>query len=323
MVSAVASAMPVSSASPLVSVVVPVFNAAPFLRTALNSVLAQTYPAFEVIVVDDGSSDGSTQILGAYRDRVRVYEQSRKGAAAARNLGVRHARGQYIAFQDADDYWFPTKLARQVDHALSNPSHSIVFSQFAYWYPDGNGDYRDPRWFLEHPETWLVPEPLSGYIYADELLDSLIAMIVPLVHRDVFERLGGFDERLEAGSDYDFWLRATNRFQAHKIPECFALYRIHGTGITGTPRATNFPYVVLKRAVETMGLSGPDGRSANAGAVRKRLADTWLNFALLHLRRGSPTLGREALHKYLAIARYHPRAMANYAFVRAQHALRR
>lgn len=284
---------------PLVSVVIPVFNAAAYLREAIDSVLGQDYPAMDVILVDDGSDDGGLEIMRSYGERVRVIRQDRAGPAAARNIGIRAARGDYLAFHDADDVWMPGKLTAQMRFMQAHPEFHIVFGQFAFWTPDANRHYPDPLRFLERPDSWEIKQPLSGCIYADELMDSCIAMITPVVRREVFDALGGFDEALLGGSDYDFWLRATHRFQVHKMPLCFAAYRLQTRGVTGTPKSTNFPYVVLKRALDTYGLAGADGRRADARAVHQRLADTWLMFALMHLDRGSRPLAIGALARYL------------------------
>lgn len=307
-----------TAASPLVSVVMPVFNAAPFLREAIDSVLSQDYPAVELIAVDDGSTDGSTEILRSYGDRIRVHAQSRRGPAAARNFGVRQARGEYIAFHDADDFWMPHKLAEQVAFIRNAPQFGIVFGQFAYWHADTSGAFADPLLALQRPETWEIKQPLSGYLYVDELLDSCIPMITPLIRREVFDTLNGFDESLLSGSDYDFWLRATFRFQTHKMDRCQALYRIHEQGVTGTPRSVNFGYVVLKRAVDTFGLRGPDGRTADATLVRHRLATIRLNFVQLHMHRGSVGVALAALPSYLQLSRWRPRA-----WIAAARAIRR
>lgn len=303
--------------------VIPVYNAAQFLRESIDSVLSQNYPAIEVIAVDDGSTDGSLEILLEYGGRITVIEQSRKGAAAARNAGVRAAKGRLIAFQDADDVWLPGKLVAQVEYLLANPATHIVFSQFAFWHADEAGRYRDPSWFVNKPDTWELKQELSGYIYADELLDSCIAMIVPVIRREVFDAVGGFDEQLYAGSDYDFWLKATARFRAHKMPRCFALYRIHERGITGTPKTTNFSYLVLSRAIERTGLAGPDGRRADKAVVEKRLADSWLYFAEVHLKRGDRRIAGKALRTYVRLSGFRPRALANYVIVRAEAFTRR
>lgn len=284
---------------PLVSVIIPVYNAAPFLRESIDSVLDQDYPSVELILVDDGSTDASAEIMESYGERVRVLRQYRKGPAAARNHGVREAKGQYFAFHDADDVWLPGKLSTQMAFVLSHPEFKIVFGQFAFWRPGADSRYPDPRTLLQHPESWEIKQALSGKIFVDQLLESCIAMITPVVHRDVFDAIGGFDESLLGGSDYDFWLRATYQFNVHKMPFCFAAYRAHGSSVTRTPKPTNFEYVVLKRAIDAHGLTGPDGRRADPVRVAQRLAGIWLDYSIVHLNRGSKLLGIRGLFGYV------------------------
>src|SRR5574343_830718 len=118
---------------PLVSVIMPVFNASSTLAQALNSVLWQGYEAIEIVAVDDGSTDVSLHVLSAYGDAVRVLQQHQQVPASARNLALQHASGQYIAFIDADDVWLPGKLLRQVTYLQRHPDASAVFGRFSRW----------------------------------------------------------------------------------------------------------------------------------------------------------------------------------------------
>lgn len=288
--------------SPRVSIVIPVHNAGRFLAECLDSVLSQDFDDFELVAVDDGSTDDSLAILVHYREcdgRVRVVPGPRGGPAAARNRGLQAATGALIAFQDADDIWLPGKLRRQVEHLDSHPEHAIVFCQFAFWQADADGRFPDPLRCAADRGRWQIPQPLSGWIYAEELQESCIGMNTPLLRREVFERLGGFDEALLAGSDYDFWLRATFRFQAHKIPDCLALYRIHAKGVTGTPKRENYAALLYQRAVTRQGLAGPDGRTISAADVAHRLAGFWLGFGLQHLERGDFWCGMRGMARHV------------------------
>jgi len=283
---------------PLVSVVIPVYKAAEFLEEALESVLAQDYPHLDIIVVDDGSSDDSLAILQRFADRIRILTQQNRGPAAARNLGVRVARGSLLAFHDADDVWLPGKLRAQVDYLCGHPEIGIVFGQFAFWRPDTQGNYPEPAWFFRHPESWAIKQPLSGWIYFEELHDSQIAMITPIVRREIFDLVGEFDEVLEGGSDYDFWLRATYVTKCHMIETCLALYRLHGDSVSTRVRHTNYPYLVLKRAVDRHGLMAPDGRQVPAELIEQRLASAALDFSAMQLRQGTHALYFSGARQY-------------------------
>lgn len=287
-----------------VSVVIPVHNAGSYLSECLESVLSQDYGPFEVIAVDNNSTDSSVEVLRQFADRgVRVISESHAGAAAARNAGVKAARGDLIAFQDADDVWLPGKLTRQVEFLRENQDFGIVFGQFANWYPDEDGQYGRAEEAVGGPGNWEVKESLSGWIYADTLLSCPIAMITPVVRREVFDAVGCFDESLEAGSDYDFWLRASYRYKAHKLPGCLALYRHHGKGITSRARPYSTIALIIGRALSNTGRTGPDGRTVTQEQLDARLAEIWLHFGILHFTKGQVRIGLEALSKYLLLER--------------------
>jgi glycosyltransferase involved in cell wall biosynthesis len=294
---------------PLVSVIIPVYNAGKYLAECLDSVLSQQYPHIEVITIDDGSNDDSLSILRGYGDRIRIHQTRRAGPAGARNAGLRLARGELIAFQDADDLWLAGKLERQVAHLLAHPEHGIVFTQFAFWNALADGRFPDPASLIADPERWEIRQPLSGWIYAEQLEESCIGMHTPLLRREVIDAIGGFDESLLAGSDYDFWLKATYRFQAHKIADCLALYRIHDSGVTGRPKRENFAARLYQRALDTQGTKGPDGRGPSAEAIARRLSGFWIGFGLQHIERGELALGIRSMGRFIATSPNKPDAL--------------
>ena len=126
--------------APLVSVVIPAYNCARFIREALDSALAQDYPGVEVIVVDDGSTDETGAILASYGAQIRLISQRNRGCAAARNAGVAHARGKYIAFLDGDDAWWPWKIGYQMQ-ALGETGYKLAYSRFIVWHQEADGHY--------------------------------------------------------------------------------------------------------------------------------------------------------------------------------------
>ena len=268
-------------------------------------------PVLEIVAVDDGSTDASLRILQSFGTRVRLLTQDNRGPAAARNLGLKAAAGSMIAFHDADDVWLPDKLSTQVDYLAKHPDIGLVFGQFAFWQPGPDGTYPRPDWFADHPETWEIKDQLSGWIYTDELRDCQIAMITPLVRRSVISSVGDFDETLTSGSDYDYWLRVTYTTQCHKLDRCLALYRLHGNSVTTRVRATNFAYQVVKRALTRHGLVGPDGRGIPMQLLDRRLSTIALDFAELHLARGSFRVALENIGRYFSHAGFAPRSIAN------------
>lgn len=184
--------------APTVSVVIPAFNAAWCVRKAVDSVLAQTYRDFELIVVDDGSTDDTPQVLAQYGDAIHVVRQSNRGMGGARNAGIRAATGEFLAFLDSDDWWLPQKLERQV--ALMRQSPKVGFSSCAARVQDPEGRevnlWKCPGWkgaFIVHLFSSGADVPGSS--------SAVIA------RRQLVLDAGGFDESLRGAEDPDLWMR--------------------------------------------------------------------------------------------------------------------
>ncbi|RJQ81458.1 MAG: glycosyltransferase family 2 protein [Desulfobacteraceae bacterium] len=198
---------------PPVSVVLTTFNRASMVRQAIDSVLAQTYPGFELIVVDDGSSDDTPALLNRYGDRIRVLRCNHRGVSAARNCGIRAAAGGLIALLDSDDYWLPEKLARQVEVFASHPDLMIGQTE-EIWLR--NGVRVNPR--RRHKK-------LAGLIFEPSLTLCLISPSAVMLRKAVLDEVGLFDENLPACEDYDLWLRITWKHPVHLIPEALIVKR--------------------------------------------------------------------------------------------------
>lgn len=208
------------TAPPLISIVIPAFNAAPVLGETLRSVRQQDYPLFEAIVVDDGSTDATASVaraVAAEDPRFRVLTQTNRGISAARNAGVAAARGAWIAFLDADDVWFPHKLACQMQSAQDRPSANFIFSNYYRW--DGNQD-------LELRQA--AHKPLQMGRFSKELVRfNLVGTSTVMVKSERLAQAGPFDEELTPAEDWDAWLRlAEAGCSALWIPEPLARYRI-------------------------------------------------------------------------------------------------
>src|SRR5262245_18116247 len=209
---------------PLVSVIVPAYNCAAFVRQSIDSVLQQDYGPMEILVVDDGSTDDTVKILGEYGDRIKVLHQANGGPAAARNRAVRAARGEYLAFVDGDDLWLPGHTNALMSYAIAHPEAKVVFADWLVWPAAADGGYSP----LQLPRVVAQPEvdPGAGeWLYGRLLFDSVIHIIASLIHRSAYEAVGGFDESLRTGSDYDFWLRVSRKFSAVKLRTPVAVYR--------------------------------------------------------------------------------------------------
>ncbi len=194
---------------PLVSVIIPAFNARLHIGAALSSVLDQDYPNLEIIVVDDGSSDETSEEARRYGERVRVIRQANAGPAAARNRGVSVSRGELLAFIDADDVWIAGKLAAQVRYLREHPDVGVVFGAWIRWNASEDGSFGEPPGPSDCDEGLGIVEAESGWIYPQLLLDSAVWIVVALIRKDLWNRLGGLDEALRTGEEYDFFLRAS------------------------------------------------------------------------------------------------------------------
>ncbi|MBS0475546.1 MAG: glycosyltransferase family 2 protein [Proteobacteria bacterium] len=185
-------------AAPAVSVVIPAYNAAWCVSRAIDSVLAQTFDDFELIVADDGSTDDTRVVLQSYGDRVRIVGKPNGGLSSARNAGIDAARGRYVAFLDADDWWLPEKLARQVE--LMTAHTDLVFCSTAARIESPDGE-RLGEWACASS-----PLPTLEAIFATNAHVAGSGSAV-MARRDAFSRTGGFDESLRSLEDIDMWMR--------------------------------------------------------------------------------------------------------------------
>jgi glycosyltransferase involved in cell wall biosynthesis len=232
------------NASPLVSIVIPAFNSEKVLTDALESVRTQTHTNFEALVVDDGSTDRTMEIASKYATddtRFRCLKQSNAGSAVARNTALKQARGQWIAFLDSDDVWFPTKLETQLRLSNEDSAANLLFSN--YWIWNGGQDrclrYSRRR---EFPEGDLV-----GRLYRGNTFGTSTVM----VRRDMMDRVVGFDPELRHVHDWDLWLRISEAgMHARGVWEPQIRYRIWSGNVTANRvRNATFAVRVMEKAV--------------------------------------------------------------------------
>ena len=206
-------AVKAEATKPLVSVVIPAYNRAWCLAEAVDSVLAQEFRGFELIVVDDGSADNTPQLLERYGDAVRVLRRENRGVSAARNAGIAAARGGLIAFLDSDDLWLPGKLSRQVEFFTSHPE-ALICQTEEVWVRNGRRVNPGKR----HRKR-------GGMIFEPSLDLCLVSPSAVMVRQGLFERVGIFDESLPACEDYDLWLRVSCRIPVHLIETALIVKR--------------------------------------------------------------------------------------------------
>ena len=228
---------------PRVSVIVPTYNSARFLGRAINSILAQTYTDYEIIVVDDGSTDDTRDVLRPFRDRVRYFFQANRGAASARNLALAQAGGELIAYLDADDMWYPPRLETEVAFLDSHRECGLVHS---------DATIIDERDHVLHPayNADTLREVPHGHCALSLLRQCHVHVPTVLERRDCIDRVGGFDERLTCSEDYFHWIRiAMDGMAVGYIPEPLALYRRSTSSLSSSPRRMLKDYVIIFEAL--------------------------------------------------------------------------
>ena len=284
----------VPESAPLVSVIIPAYNAARFILEALQSVNAQHYYPLEILLIDDGSTDETVDMVRRNQPHVRIISQANGGVSAARNTGLREATGEFICFLDADDSWFPGKLAAQTAYLATHPSVGIVYHEWHIWKSDAAGTYHPPPAVDAHgsPES-IVPD-LSGWIYHRLLMDCEVHTSTVMMRRSAAREVGVFDTDLVTGEDYDYWLRASHHCEIHKLAATFSSYRSTPGGLTSMPPRRNNEYEVITRAVKRWGLASPDGSTISKAAIEQRLANLAFGFGYTHYHRGSARIARNA-----------------------------
>lgn len=209
------------SVGPLVSVVIPVYNQADYVIGAVDSVLAQDYPAIELIVVDDGSTDDTPRRLSEHGGSFRVIRQVNRGAAAALNVGIRESRGTLVCWLSADDLFLGGKIRAQVRAFTEDPGLGLVYTGYERIRADGS-----------HIETLASPAPAHSDPFVTVFWRNSINGSSVMMPRAVFDECGPFDEDLRADVDADMWLRLTQRYRVHCLDGVFLSYRIHANTLS-------------------------------------------------------------------------------------------
>ncbi len=197
--------MPKNMNTPLVSVIIPTYNRAWSLKKAIDSVLEQDYKNFELIVIDDGSTDDTEALVSEYAKSVKFVQQPNLGVSAARNKGIQISSGSLISFLDSDDYWEPKKLSTQVEYFNENPD-ALICQTEETWIR--NGKRVNPK--QKHKKQ-------SGMIFIPSLALCLVSPSAVMMRKILFAKVDMFDESLPACEDYDLWLRVSCRYPVHLI----------------------------------------------------------------------------------------------------------
>lgn len=279
----------------MVSVVIPVYNHARYLEQAVRSALSQDYEPLEVVIVDDGSTDGSPAIAQQLcaDARVRYIRQINGGPAAARNRGIRESRGEWVAFLDADDYWLPGKLGAQLETAEKDRSNFIFCGTLVV---------NDQGETLATRPAPRLSDPLLMWIWGNQVATPTV-----LIRKKLLTTLGGFDETLRIGEDWDLWLRLATASDVSSVPAPLVAVRhsewaAKGHTVFGLEKAV---IPILRRLFSSIQPPSPHQRILR----KRRLIMSW-HYSIIaksYLKRGQLLLGlRSALRAVCS----HPRGLA-------------
>ena len=295
------------SDAPLVSVIIPAYNSLPDIFETLDSVLAQSMGDLEILIVDDGSTDGTAEAVDGYHAKIRVIRQSNQGIAGARNTGKAQARGRFYAFFDHDDVWHPGKLEAQLEVFANHPEVGVVSSSFLRW---AGGEW--PEAFLK-PAVLdveaLVPR-LSGYAFHEYVLDNQLFGTV-LFRREVVEEVGDFDKALPPSDDWDYMIRASRVTQFAHLRDPTTLYRDHPNQTSRKLPDVNTRVLFRKRVLRRFGWQSPDGTKVNKKAFRAAQGRACLSFGSAHYKKGSAT---KALGAFFQAIAYQPWKINAYVY---------
>lgn len=278
-----------SGPAPIVSVLIPAYNAQLYIRDTLESVLGQSFRSFEIIVVDDGSTDDTRAIVKSYGRRgVVVLSQPNAGPAAARNRALSHARGKFIALLDSDDIWEPDCLQTMVEFLDRQPEVSIAFCDSRFF---GATKLAGKTFQEVYPPCPPITFAKAAGCVSHVCLDAII-------RREVFDRIGGFDEALRAAEDFDLWLRALRAgCRIEPLARVLVRYRRHAASISAHSTLAD---AAALQVLDKWGGQPCLDAEENAAVERTRLQMQFkldLRHAVDHIHNGEFLLARAALRR--------------------------
>lgn len=280
-----------------VSVVIPTYNSAKYIVSTVESVLNQTYPDFEVIVVDDGSTDETQQLLQPYRDRISYIFQENKKYSGARNTGLRAATGEYIAFLDSDDLWLPTKLEEQVAVFSGHPDVVLVHCAAAYIDPQGQPVKYKGKQQKGTEESSIIIANQSRALFT---FDTIITTSTVMFRRSLLNEVGLFDDTHIHGEDWELWVRLGAKGPFAYISKPLAEYRVYGWQKVLKAESSQAWVQDQFRTVERAS-SLWQGDAAELAQLRARSTETiYRRAALASYQLGHGAQGRDYLEKALA-----------------------
>ncbi len=270
---------------PKVSVIIPTYNRAKNLIQSIDSVMNQTYQDLEIIIVDDGSTDNTKEVLSKYDGKVRYFYQENRGVSAARNIGIKESRGEFIAFLDSDDSWLGNKLEQQMKLFQYDPSVSLQYSYARYLDKANNIEFIRPK---------NVSKSFKDFLYEDTVLPTSSVVL----KKSVLEEVGMFDEGLPGIEDYDLWLRCSRKFKIGFIPETLVLKNNSSSNLSFNHSKMYIGYIkVCEKLLANL------KTEIDSIFIKRRLAK---NYYLLAKEQYLSNLSREALKNLLSALKTYP-----------------
>lgn len=280
--------MPGMNSSPTVSVIIPSYNCESYIAETIDSVLNQTFRDLELIVVDDGSTDRTCEIVNSFRGPVRLVTQTNARVCAARNRGIDEAKGEFICLMDHDDYWFPDKLSSQIKLMHDHPEAGVVYTAFTRWHSDASGKFPDPASLSTISDSDYIDPEYSGWIYHQFLLDCWMLTSTSMIRKEVFDKCGTFDVNLPYSEDWELWLRISREYPFIKLSRATTLYRQHHAQGNLVARDVDYRTELLSKAAREWGLKSRDGRFVSRLQFQRQLAKYHAAYGLHQLQAGNP-----------------------------------
>jgi glycosyltransferase involved in cell wall biosynthesis len=294
---------------PTVSVLIPTYKGEQFILETLQSVFAQDFEDFEVIVVIDGSPDNTRTVIEGLDPRLIIIEQENKGIAEARNEAIRRASGRYFAFLDHDDIWHPGKLTAQLQCFETDPDLGIVFASFSRWPSD---EAQKEAFSKTEPDPADGDDKLSGWIYHQMILTNWILLGSALFRAEVVREIGWFSPELPPSDDWDFNVRVAQKYRTYKMRQPLILYRVFPEQTSRQLTQLNAAAEFRLALIEKYGLASEDGSTIDRKEIDYAFFKDYFDFGLMHYHRGSASVATGA---FIDSLKYRPLYWKTYALL--------
>lgn len=272
-----------------VTVVIPTYNRADFLAEAVDSVLNQTWKDLEILVVDDGSTDRTREVMARYGKRLKYFYKKNEGPSSARNVGIREAMGTYVAFLDSDDVWDPEKLSIQMEFMRKHPEIKLVCTDSC---EIDSSESREGK----------LKRDLMGSLFSLLYSNSFIRTSTVLMNKACFQEVGYFDERYQSAEDYDVWLRVARRYPIAYLSRPLVRYRKHEGNVSHDK-------ITLRRNALSVLEAHYDPKEISARTYRTRMSNLHLYFGRAYLRLGDTEMARRSFDRSLRLTPFRVRSI--------------